>query len=78
MLRAQVVLFFQGSKSRTIPAVCGFSVHLMYLSGALQYVSLFNVIFNLETLILRASQQLDYAFDDASNTGACRPRAALK
>ena len=52
------------------PPLCALAVHLMYFSGSLQFLSGMNLLFNIGPLVLRASSQLDTAFDDPANTGA--------
>lgn len=55
-----------GTQSQRIPPLAKLSVYLMYLSGSLQMISLYNLLFAIAELVLRCSATLDWAFTDFS------------
>jgi hypothetical protein len=54
-------IFFKGYKCPHIPPLCRVAVYFLGLSGVLQYVSIFNLFFQMEDLVLRSTTQISYA-----------------
>jgi hypothetical protein len=67
------VIFFQGYKSPHVPPLCRVAVYFMGLSGMLQYLSIFNLFFSMQDLVLRATSQIDFAFDDPNDVPSPEP-----
>ena len=70
------VIYFQGYKSPHVPPLCRVAVYFMGISGMFQYLSIFNLFFSMEALVLRATSQIDFAFDDPNDVRARPPAAA--